>query len=100
MSEDMDEEQVGYEEEPETEEKQDEEVDTQEWAEQNFEAVKQKMKQIQNEMRNSKPEENINVRKVETDNNGTQIIVEHTVSRWYSPEYFKKMLEDDQDTIF
>lgn len=100
MSEDMDEDQVGYEEEPETTEEQNEEASTQEWAEQNFEAVKQKLKQIQNEMRNSKPRENINVRKVETENSGTQIVVEHSVERWYSPDYFKKMLEDDEDTLF
>lgn len=98
MSEDMEEDQIGFEED-EKEENQ-EESSTQEWAEQNFEAVKQKLKQIQNEMRNSKPSENINVRKVETENNGTQIVVEHTVSRWYSPEYFKTMLKDDEDTIF
>lgn len=70
-----------------------------EWAEQNFQAVKKQMKNIQNEMRSSKPQENINVRKVET-KNGDKIVVEHSVQRWYSPKYFEKLLEksDSKDS--
>lgn len=75
--------------------------DVQDWAEQNFNAVKNKMQQIQKEMRNSKPQENINVRKVDTDE-GEKVVVEYSVQRWYSKNYFKKMLEDEneEDTLF
>lgn len=75
----------------------------------NLEALKSKLDQFQNEMRSSKPQENLNVRKVDTDE-GEKIVVEYSVQRWYSPNYFKKMLnvdtsdsnqktENDEDTI-
>lgn len=71
-----------------------EDIDVKEWAESNFEAVKNKIKDLQSEMRNSKPQENINVRKVDTEE-GERIVVEYSVQRWYSPAYFRKMLQDD-----
>lgn len=66
------------------------------WAENNFKAVKKRMKKLQTEMRNNKPQENINVRKVDTED-GPKIVVEYSVQRWYSPKYFKTMLEDEED---
>lgn len=67
-----------------------------EWAESNFQAVKNKIESLQTEMRNSKPEEGISVRKVEVDGE-EKIVVEYSVERWFSPEYFRKMLEGDED---
>lgn len=76
--------------------------DTKEWAEQNFKAMKQKMSDIEEEMRNSKPRENINVRRVDSDNlegqDEDQIVVEHSVQRWYSINYFKQMMNDSNNT--
>lgn len=66
------------------------------WAENNFKAVEKRMKKLQTEMRNNKPQENIDVRKVDTDY-GPKIVVEYSVQRWYSPKYFQTMLEDDED---
>lgn len=92
--------------------------DTKEWAEKNFNAMKNRMQDIETEMRNSKPRENISVRRVDSDNlegqDEDQIVVEHSVQRWYSINYFKQMMndsnnastpseaaeEDDEDTIF
>ena len=75
--------------------------EVQEWAENNFEAMKNMMGKIQEEMRNNKPKQNINVRKVDSENldgvNDDQIIVEHSVERWYSVNYFKKMLQDSSN---
>lgn len=82
--------------------------DVQEWAEDNFKAMKQKLEDFRDEMRNSKPRENINVRRVEMDDEDDQIVVEHSVQRWYSINYFKKMMQeqgnqnqqDNEDTLF
>ena len=57
-----------------------------------IEALANKIGSVQQEMRNSKPQENINVRVVDT-NQGSKIVVEHTVERWYSPKYFKKLVQ-------
>lgn len=74
------------------------ENDVMDWAESNFKAVKNKIKNLQTEMRNAKPQENINVRKVDTEE-GERIVVEYSVQRWYSPKYFRKMLESDTDEM-
>ena len=66
------------------------------WTEQNFQAIKQKIENVEQEMRNNKPQENISVRKVSTEK-GDRIIVEHSVQRWFSPEYFRKMLQNDNN---
>lgn len=70
-------------------------MDVQDWAEKNFKAVKKRIDGLTEELRNNKPQENINVRKVDTDD-GERIVVEYSVQRWYSPEYFRKMLQDDK----
>ena len=74
------------------------EDDTKEWAENNFRAMKNKMQSIVDEMRNNKPQENINVRRISSDklpNHDTdQVIVEYKVEKWYSINYFKKMMQD------
>lgn len=67
--------------------------DIEDWAEKNFEALKKRFDDLQNELRSNKPRENISVRKVDTEE-GERIVVEYQVQRWYSPEYFRKMLED------
>lgn len=76
-----------------------EDVDVKDWAEQNFQAMKTRLQDLQEEMRNSKPRENINVRRVSADNlqgqDEDQIVVEHSVERWYSVNYFKQMMSDD-----
>lgn len=68
------------------------------WANQNFKAVQQQLADVKQEMRNSKPRENINVRRVDSDDlegrDNDQIIVEHKVERWFDINYFKKMLEE------
>lgn len=70
-----------------------------EWTEQNFKAMKTKIQNLEEEMRNNKPKMNINVRRVDSDNledeDTDQIIVEHKVERWYSINYFKKMMQID-----
>lgn len=71
-------------------------MDTQSWAEKNFKAVKKRIDGLQKELRNNKPQENINVRKVDTDD-GERVVVEYSVQRWYSPQYFKKMMQDDDN---
>lgn len=76
------------------------ENNTQKWAEKNFKSMKKKMKKLTKEMRNNKPQENINVRKVDGEQVGQdddQIVVEYTVSRWYSINYFKKMIEEEDE---
>jgi len=73
-----------------------------EWAEDNFEAVSNKIEQVTSEMRNNKPQENINVRKVDTEE-GEKVVVEYSVQRWYDIKYFQKMLEnteESEDTVF
>lgn len=76
--------------------------DIQDWAEANFKAMKNKMESLANEMRNNKPRENINVRRVSSDNlknhDDDQIIVEYKVERWYSINYFKQMINNDNDS--
>jgi len=57
-----------------------------------IEALANKIGSVEQEMRNSKPQENINVRVVDT-KQGSKIVVEHSVERWYSPKYFKKLVE-------
>lgn len=84
--------------------------DVKNWAENNFKAMKTRLEDLQEEMRNSKPRENINVRRVEAENlegqEDDQIVVEHSVERWYSVNYFKKMMgigdenTGDDDTVF
>jgi len=73
--------------------------DVKDWAEKNFEAMKTRLEDLQEEMRNSKPRENISVRRVDSDDlegqDEDQIIVEHSVQRWYSAKYFKEMLNSD-----
>lgn len=73
--------------------------DVKDWAEKNFEAMKTRLEDLQEEMRNSKPRENISVRRVDSDDlegqEEDQIIVEHSVQRWYSANYFKQMLNTD-----
>lgn len=62
--------------------------------------MKKRMEKLQTELRNNKPKENINVRRVDSENidaDEDQIIVEHKVERWYSINYFKKMMEEDDD---
>lgn len=89
---------------------QDEAEDVKNWAEKNFKAMKTRLEDLQEEMRNSKPRENINVRRVDAENlegqDEDQIVVEHSVERWYSVNYFKKMMgieggntEGDEETI-
>lgn len=62
--------------------------------------MKNRMQKLQEEMRNNKPKQNINVRKVDAENldgvKDDQIIVEYSVERWYSINYFKKMVEDEE----
>lgn len=76
--------------------------EVQDWAEKNFKAMKERLENLRDEMRNSKPERKINVRRVDSDNlegqDEDQIVVEHTVQRWYSINYFKKMLEHDSES--
>lgn len=74
------------------------------WAQENFEGMKNRFQKLQEEMRNNKPQENINVRKVDT-SEGEKIVVEYSVQRWFSPKYFEKMLEnteenEDDDAVF
>lgn len=75
--------------------------EVEDWAEKNFEAMKNRMEEIQEEMRNSKPRENINVRRVDSENlegqDEDQVIVEHKVQRWYSINYFKRMMQTSED---
>lgn len=89
-----------------------EEQELKEWAEENFKAVKNSLKKVREEMRNSKPRENISVRRVDSEelenHDDDQIIVEHKVERWFSINYFKKMIqesdsetsEQEEDVIF
>lgn len=63
--------------------------------------MKNQMKKLQTEMRNNKPKQNINVRRVDSENidaDEDQIIVEHKVERWYSINYFKKMMEEEDES--
>lgn len=63
--------------------------------------MKKRMEKLQTEMRNNKPKQNINVRRVDSENidaDEDQIIIEHKVERWYSINYFKKMMEDDDES--
>lgn len=68
------------------------------WAEGNFRAMKNRMEKLQDEMRNNSPRQNINVRKVDAENlegqDTDQIVVEYSVERWYSVNYFKQMLKE------
>lgn len=77
------------------------EQDTKEWAEQNFKAFKNQLKKLQEELRNNKPKENINVRRVDSENlqneDTDQIIVEYSVQRWYSIEYFRQMIQSSEN---
>lgn len=89
-----------------------EEQELKEWAEENFKAVKNSLKKVREEMRNSKPRENISVRRVDSEelenHDDDQIIVKHSVERWFSINYFKKMIqesdsetsEQEEDVIF
>jgi len=74
----------------------------QEWIEQNLKGMKNKFTQLQDEMRNNKPSTKINVRRVSADDlsgqDEDQIVVEHKVQRWYSINYFKKMLQESKET--
>lgn len=82
----------------------DSENDVKDWAEKNFKAMKTQLEKLKGEMRDSKPRENINVRRVDSENlNGQdkdQIVVEHKVERWYSIDYFKKMIESSEDAEY
>lgn len=73
----------------------------QEWAENNFKGMKKRMEQLQDEIRNSKPRENINVRRVDSDNlknqDTDQVVVEYKVERWYSIEYFRQMMKSSDE---
>ena len=66
----------------------------------NFKALGDRVENIQEEMRNSKPKQNISVRRVDSENlegqDEDQIVVEHSVQRWYSINYFKKMLQNSE----
>lgn len=79
----------------------DQEQSLKNWAEKNFKAMKTQIEKVKGEMRDSKPRENINVRRVESDNlqgqDKDQIVVEHKVERWYSVDYFRKMLGESSE---
>lgn len=57
-----------------------------------YDELLQRLKSLENRADYRDKQSEIKIRTVETDNNGTQIVLERKEQTWYSPQYLAKVL--------